>query len=380
LRLKVWVETLTGLELDEQSGIRVLDALAWTERRRQLRQLGGPPDTAKDQLLDPIFYGPDPTARAQNLVKQGRLSDAETAFAEAVCARRSLSAVWIERGKFNITRSQLEKAAADFANALDLEPGDRNWPSRRSQWILDLVPRDRLYAKLLELRPHDGRLWTGRGRYYALRNRWDQAARDLARGVESAPPDSDEWFECACLQVLVGDREGYRRLVHSMQQRAAGTKDYFVTSILVQSCNLASEPVIEPDQVVRWAEKVVSGSSKPWDLNLLGTALYRAGRFEDAIKRLGEGITSSSGTQETEPAGAQIRLVLAMAHQRLGDATRARALLDEVMRWWNIVEAGKTNGAVSLTSPDWLWLQVLRREAEALILFDPAFPTDPFRL
>jgi hypothetical protein len=41
-------------------------------------------------------------------------------------------------------------------------------------------------------------------------------------------------------------------------------------------------------------------------------------------------------------------------------------------------ETGKTDCAVSLPAPEWLWLQVLRDEAEALILFDPAFPTDPF--
>jgi len=241
------------------------------------------------------------------------------------------------------------------------------------------VPRDRLYAKLLELRPDDGRLWTGRGRYYALRDRWDQAARDLARGVESAPPDSEEWFEHACLRVLVGDREGYRRLVRSMLERAAETKNDVATSILVRSCNLASQPVVEPDQVVGWAEQAVGGGSKRWDPHLLGTALYRAGRYEEAIKRLEELITSSSGKQETAPAGAQIRLVLAMAHQRMGNATQARALLDEVVRWWKNVEAAKTDGAVSVPAPEWLWLQVLRREAEALILFDPAFPTDPFQ-
>jgi WD40 repeat protein/tetratricopeptide (TPR) repeat protein len=377
-RLKAWVETLTGLELNEQSGIRVLDSPAWTERRRRLRQMGGPPDTAQDPLLDPIVFGPHPTVRAQSLVKQGRLSDAEAAFTEAARARGSLSTVWIHRGKYYITRSKWDRAAADFANALDLEPGDRTWPSSRIRWILELVPSDRVYARLLELRPHDGRLWTGRGRYYALRSRWDQAAGDLARGIESAPPDSEEWFEHACLRMLVGDREGYRRLVRAMQQRAAGTKDHVVTSILVRSCNLASEPVVDPDQLVAWAEQAVGGRSKPWALNLLGTALYRAGRFEEAARRLGELMTSASGKPETEPAGAQVRLVLAMAHQRMGNATKARALLDEVVRWWNNVEAGKTNGAVSLPAPEWLWLQLLRHEAEALILFDPAFPTDPF--
>jgi tetratricopeptide (TPR) repeat protein len=164
-----------------------------------------------------------------------------------------------------------------------------------------------------------------------------------------------------------------------MHRRGAGTNDHVVTSILVRSCNLASEPVVEPDQVVGWAEQALGGGSKRWDPQLLGTALYRAGRFEEAIKQLGELSTSTSGKQETASARAQTLLVLAMAHQRMGNATEARALLDEVLRWWHNVEAGKTDGAVSLPAPEWLWLQVLRREAEALILFAPAFPTDPFQ-
>jgi hypothetical protein len=53
-------------------------------------------------------------------------------------------------------------------------------------------------------------------------------------------------------------------------------------------------------------------------------------------------------------------------------------LLEEVERWWKDVEAGKTDGAVAFTTTDWLPLQLLRREAEALIRYDPVFPDDPF--
>ena len=49
-----------------------------------------------------------------------------------------------------------------------------------------------------------------------------------------------------------------------------------------------------------------------------------------------------------------------------------------MQRSWQRVLATKTDGAVSLLTPDWLPLQLLRREAEALILYDPVFPADPF--
>jgi hypothetical protein len=74
----------------------------------------------------------------------------------------------------------------------------------------------------------------------------------------------------------------------------------------------------------------------------------------------------------------QNRLVLAMAHHRLGQAAQSRALLDEVARWWKGVEPTKTDVADPFAVADWLPLQLLQREAEAIILYDPIFPSNPF--
>jgi WD40 repeat protein/tRNA A-37 threonylcarbamoyl transferase component Bud32 len=43
-RVTLWVQVITGLELDAHSSVRVLDADTWHERRRRLEELGGPPD------------------------------------------------------------------------------------------------------------------------------------------------------------------------------------------------------------------------------------------------------------------------------------------------------------------------------------------------
>jgi WD40 repeat protein len=42
-RIRLWVQVLTAMELDEGGMVHVLDAPAWQERRRRLDQLGGPP-------------------------------------------------------------------------------------------------------------------------------------------------------------------------------------------------------------------------------------------------------------------------------------------------------------------------------------------------
>jgi tetratricopeptide (TPR) repeat protein len=241
--------------------------------------------------------------------------------------------------------------------------------------LLEMARWDRAYAKLLELRPNDEHLWTGRGRYHALRSEWDQAAADFARGITSAPPTSQEWFEHACLRLIVGDEEGYRAFVREMRRREGQTNDPLVAYVLARSCVLTADPVVEPEQIIRWAEQAVRHGGQPWHLHVLGAAYYRAWRLDEAIKCLEKSNTRYSGIDDYK---LQNRLVLAMAHQRLGHSQQARALLDRVHRSWERVQASRTDGAVSLFSVDWLALQLLRREAEAVILYDPIFPADPF--
>jgi hypothetical protein len=42
-RIALWVQALTGMELDSGGAARALDAAAWQARVRDLQQLGGPP-------------------------------------------------------------------------------------------------------------------------------------------------------------------------------------------------------------------------------------------------------------------------------------------------------------------------------------------------
>jgi len=46
--------------------------------------------------------------------------------------------------------------------------------------------------------------------------------------------------------------------------------------------------------------------------------------------------------------------------------------------WLNCVEAAKAGGAVAYLSTHRLALEVPRREAEAIVLYNPIIPPDPF--
>jgi hypothetical protein len=119
---------------------------------------------------------------------------------------------------------------------------------------------------------------------------------------------------------------------------------------------------------VRLAELAVNGApqaQKPMYLNTLGAALCRAGRFQEAISRLEEGIRPRGGE-----SSVQDWIFLALAHHRLTHDVEAHSWLERVRTYrpserpqdfWNELE-----------------IHLLRSEAESVILYDPAFPSDPF--
>ena len=143
---------------------------------------------------------------------------------------------------------------------------------------------------------------------------------------------------------------------------------------------LAPGLTADPERVVHLAQTLVAASPTSYaQLSLLGSALYRADRFEEAFRRL-------SDAEAVQPSGSNAlhAFWLAMAHARLGHAGEARQWLDKGTRWleqavergsltwdWRLdkstgwLERAVENG--SLTWDQRLALQLLRREAEALV-------------
>jgi hypothetical protein len=178
--------------------------------------------------------------------------------------------------------------------------------------------------------------------------------------------------------LIVGDSEGYRAFVQEMGRRAGQTSNPFIAYVLARSSIQTALPVVEPEQVIRWAEAALRDGRRPWFLHVLGAAHYRAGHLDQAAKWLEETNTAWSSFNDNDDDKLQNRLVQALVQERLGHPAQARALLAEVQRAWQRILATKTDGAVSLHTPDWLPLQLLHSEAEAVVLYDPVFPSDPF--
>jgi Flp pilus assembly protein TadD len=103
-----------------------------------------------------------------------------------------------------------------------------------------------------------------------------------------------------------------------------------------------------------------------WHVHTLGLAHYRAGQFDQAVRRLQE----STGLTPAWEADVDNWLVLALAQHRLDKGAEARRWLDRAVEWSNQRSrppAGGTAAAKPLHPHDELARRLLLREAEALL-------------
>jgi WD40 repeat protein/tetratricopeptide (TPR) repeat protein/tRNA A-37 threonylcarbamoyl transferase component Bud32 len=355
-RVAIWVEVATGLRVDKQGEIRVLDSADWKERVERLEALGGSPTEGPRWSLDPILFGTNPTARARSFVERQRWDEAESAYDEAVRARPYNNAVRIERGRFLLARSRPEAASEDFLRALAMG----------AQPDAHLASSDSLFQRALAVAPGMARqLWIHRAQDRANHQDWSAAASSFG---ELSWGDRNLVHRQLLALLAAGDVEGLRTVRAQMLSRLGDNPQPSWVNELAQLCLVA--PIADRSlEVLTWsldeAVEKAKTTERPVYLATLGAVLYRAGRFAESIRRLEEAILAKA--DESTPRD---RAFLAMAHNRLGHR-------DEARRWLNRLRDRKPN-----PDPNAFWdeleIRLLQSEAEAVILYDPVFPAKPF--
>jgi WD40 repeat protein/tetratricopeptide (TPR) repeat protein len=370
-RVALWLEVMTGLTMEESGHVHGLDAVSYRERWDSLERLGGPPSWPARWSLDPILAGAESGARAREWVKRRRWAEAERVFDEAVRERPFNADLVFERGRFLLGRGQWSRADDDFIRAYTL--------GKRDGHLLDrLTDSEDLFVRACASDPGTApRLRDLRSRRLQALERW--AAKFAAfRPPDVYPPDDREWPAHLVLKALAdGDAASARRARgYILEQLGTGDDidaiDAERLNEIAWAAALTPGAVDRLDLPIRLAERAVDQAEEAADrgnyLNTLGAVLYRAGRFEAAAARLGEAI-------RTQPRriGPQDWAFLAMAFHRLGQLAEARNWLG----WFDLV-----GDPWPSTSPAHSWqdleIRLLRSEAEAVILFDPVFPADPF--
>jgi WD40 repeat protein/Flp pilus assembly protein TadD len=221
--------------------------------------------------------------------------------------------------------------------------------------------------RAVDAAPDHPRVRAHRAYAYADLGDWDQAAKDYAKALELGEVPVEVMHQYALTQLQRGDREGYRKICDRLLSRSDKvTANPQLLNALVWVCVLGPDAVDEPGRLVELAGKASKAAPKDYAIaNTLGAALYRAGKFEDAVKQLNEAIKLQR--QGGTPGDW---LFLAMAHHRLGDPKAAQKWLDQTLAWLERVSPEKLKANPLARRLPWdrlLEMELLRREAEALL-------------
>jgi serine/threonine protein kinase/WD40 repeat protein/Flp pilus assembly protein TadD len=400
--LKLRIEARAGLQMETGRTIARLDISAWRERLGQLGQLD-PADVQPD--VGSAWHEPMAREAEQN----GNAFAAVWHLDRLIAARPDDWFLYARRARACSSTGAFDKAAADYwdaerlgtrEDALDFQVHcvldcARAGRSTEALWYLD---------RLIAARPDDGSLHEDRAAVYGKlgreadrqaemarvfelgadeglvipraeelgrTGRWAEAATMLARCGRDGPLSQElaRSWGIACLQA--GDRAGYREACLAFTA-SLGHDRTVVWNALSEASLLAIGPgAIDDYQLpVAWFKNRLSATPAPSPLyhhllsSALGGLLLRAGRTDEAIARLKEGMAVS---KESGLPTDWAYLALACARtRRLAEARewldRLRGVeLDVRGSFWDVQE-----------------LDLLRSEAESL-LFDAGFPSDPFQ-
>jgi tetratricopeptide (TPR) repeat protein len=167
--------------------------------------------------------------------------------------------------------------------------------------------------------------------------------------------------------AIPGNKAGVRRACENLLKRFGSTTDPAQANNVAWSCVLAPDAVADFKAPVRLAEAALAGQAETGRarsdvLKTLGAALYRAGQFEEAIRRLDESIQIRG-----DGGDPRAFAFLALAHYRLGHR-------DEAERWLDKLVASRPKQGFDFSKED-MEIRILHREAESLVLGSrPAAP------
>jgi tetratricopeptide (TPR) repeat protein len=178
---------------------------------------------------------------------------------------------------------------------------------------------------------------------------------------------ADTFYFVALMQLRLGDDAGYKASCKALADSPDAGADDFAKARKILTWCFAPNSLEDMSLPVKRAEDFVAGNAlnqRHFELALLGTALYRAGRYTQAAERLEESIAAYPSGPITVGFDTIIyqRLMLAMTDWQLGRRDNVRRLFAETLP-----DIDKELRTPSLLFQRRAALEIFRREAEALI-------------
>ncbi len=254
-----------------------------------------------------------------------------------------------------------DAGSARAARRATLEPRTLVWHRRQAQaatrdrqWLIARFHLDRLLARTKPT-PY---LYARRADALAELEQWDLAEKDLLQVIALDTKDAWAWRLLACLGLRTGNRrEEHRQFCQKMVGRFGNTADPQTAGQVAWTCVLVPRAVADLEPIVGLAEKA---HSQAGFVSAHGAALFRAGRYPEALPRLHQALKASK-----KEGTAFDWLFLAMTYQRLSKADEARQWLAKAAAWLD--QAADSPGRFPLYWDERIALRLLRQEAETVV-------------
>jgi WD40 repeat protein/serine/threonine protein kinase/tetratricopeptide (TPR) repeat protein len=203
---------------------------------------------------------------------------------------------------------------------------------------------------------------------YAEAAQWNAVKADLAKLIEAEPNEHTNYHLLAPLLVQSRDLEGYRRHCAQVLARFGNTTNPVVAERMAKDCLILADPAIDLEQVARLADTAVTkgngNSSFVYFEFAKALAEYRQGHFQSAI----DWAQKVLAVPDQYFRDAQVNLVLAMALQKCGKLSEARAALENGAHAIGTKAPKLGSAAVGGNWwSDWIIARALLEEAKGLI-------------
>ncbi len=245
----------------------------------------------------------------------------------------------------------------------------------------DQDPADPSAPPLRHIEIRDFALSIARGAAAAEEGKWEEAEIAYKRAFAYGKSDQSYlWFERAALELAVGDRAAYRATCRQMLDVLKRNNDLTWLLFAAHAFVLHADGAAEALESLRLAERRAASFPGVFSEHVMGLALYRNGRFAEAVARELANIARNAGwTCEVLD-----RLVLAMSQKRLGRSDEAQSSLAKAETWIGEHLRDRPGGLDRGVPEGWHWrdailMHMLVREARDLIGAKlPMLPEDVF--
>lgn len=291
----------------------------------------------------------------------GQMDNAWASLAEAIAIRDRLVADDPQNARYRADLGLSHVARGNF-----LRKADRLADAAQS-WRLGL---DQLDAAV-HIDPADSviksQLATAEvsiGKMYASFGLWREAAALYAGSLARKPPGhSLEWYEHTLLCLLVDDSKGYAATCEQMQNAFGRLAEPAADFDLIRACTLRGNSLSDWAPVVARADRTSKESpTNGWHKAALGFALYRGGRYADALEALRD--PAAAGVFTTGP----IQSICLFRIGRVDDARQVLRESDQRLRRMSreCLAQGYFGGEKTFWQ-DWAQFWLHAQEAHALI-------------